>query len=361
MSLRVVILFNAPTLAKDHADYDSEAGVLESVETIFSALRSAGHEVIRLAAGNSVRALVSQLEQARPDVVANLCESFAGHSAGEPHVAGVLELLGLPYTGSPPECLAIAHNKAQTKRLLLGSGIATPEFVEIRRGDAVPDSPVQSWLDAGPLIVKPAAEDASLGIGPDSVVRDWSALVRQVAKVHQSYGDALAEQFIAGREFNVGIVELPQLQTLPIAEIEFHPSPDLPWPILTYEGKWSSNSSQCLATPVRCPVELDLELKTQIEQAALAAYRITGCRDYARVDLRVDGQGHVFLLEVNANPDAGPDAGLARMLLTAGIEYADFACRLVETAWTRRKAEGGRGKAECSADRPSRNPPARRN
>ena len=102
MSLRVAILFNAPTLPADHVDYDSEAGVLESVQAISSELRSTDHHVIELAAGNSVRALVSQLEQARPDVVVNLCESFAGHSAGEPHVAGVLELLGLPYTGSPP-------------------------------------------------------------------------------------------------------------------------------------------------------------------------------------------------------------------------------------------------------------------
>ncbi len=333
--LQTVVLYNVPTLPKEHADYDSETGVLESVRAISTALGTAGHAVTDAAIGNSASSLAQRLEALRPDVIVNLCESFAGDSAGEPHIAALLDMLCIPYTGSPSDCLAITHNKVQTKRLLSGSGIATPEFIEVRRGEVPAESIVRPWLQAGPLIIKPAAEDASLGIGCDSVVTDWPALLKQVATIHECYGHALVERYIAGREFNVGIIELPDLQVLPLAEIVFSVSSELPWPIVTYQGKWSPTSNECLATPVRCPAMVETELEARIRQAATAAYRFTGCHDYARIDLRVDAAGNVFVLEVNANPDVGPNAGLARMLRAAGIEYDDFARRLIETAVNR--------------------------
>ena len=153
-----------------------------------------------------------------------------------------------------------------------------------------------------------------MGISFASVTSDWAALEDQVALTHGKYGAALAERYIDGREFNVGIMELPEATVLPLAEIEFRVSANAKWPILTYDGKWSHNSSDDLSTPVRCPANVATDVARRIEQTALAAYRITGCRDYARVDLRMDSSGRVFVLEVNANPDIGPDAGFARML-----------------------------------------------
>ncbi len=334
--LRIVILYNAPTLPAKHADFHSEAGVLESVKAIAGSLFRLGHEVTEVAAGNSIAALVERLTELRPEIVVNLCESFAGRSAMEPHIAALLDLLGIPYTGSPPEALAITHNKAQTKRLLIGSGIATPSFVELQPNEEPRQLITQSLLDGGPVIIKPAAEDASLGITADSVATDWPEAQRQIVAVQRRYGSVLIEHFIAGREFNVGILELPRLESLPIAEIEFHGSPDLQWPILTYGGKWSPESDQCRSTPVRCPANVDPQLANRMTEVAMAAYRITRCRDYARVDMRVNEQGEVFVLEVNANPDIGPTAGLARMLDTAGIEYDRFVERLIETAYLRR-------------------------
>ena len=119
-----------------------------------------------------------------------------------------------------------------------------------------------------------------------------------------------------------------RLTVLPLAEIEFRISANAKWPILTYDGKWSHNSNDDLATPVRCPANVEADLARHIEQTALAAYRVTGCRDYARVDLRMDSSGRVFVLEVNANPDIGPDAGFARMLRARGIRYEEFANQL---------------------------------
>jgi D-alanine-D-alanine ligase len=350
----VAILYNEPTLPRGHRDFEQEAGVLESVAAFEVALGRSGHEVWRLGVGDSIGGIVERLSDRRPQVIVNFCEAFTGKTAGEAHLAALFELLGIAYTGSPPECLALARDKARTKWLLAGAGLPTAPFVILKPGDPLPAEPLSTLLKSGPLFVKPAAEDASLGISQESVVADWPALERRTEYVSQ-YGAALIEPFIYGREFNVGVIALRHVgeslrskirrgedsrtasrrdaaTCLPLAEIEFQTGDDVQWPIVTYDGKWSAGSDADRATPVRCPANVDESLAERIRDAALAAFQITGCRDYARVDLRVDREGNIFILEVNANPDAGPNAGLARALTAAGIEYRDFALRLAATA-----------------------------
>jgi D-alanine-D-alanine ligase len=185
------------------------------------------------------------------------------------------------------------------------------------------------------VIVKPAAEDASLGLGADSVVGDRDGLARQVERI-RSYGPVLVEQFVPGREFNAGFMALPDPRLLPLAEIEFQEDPALPWPIVTYDAKWTADSADNLATPVRCPADVEASLADRIRDVALAACRVTGCRDYARVDLRVSAAGEVFILEINANPDLSPTAGLARAVRAGGWDYGEFLVRLAEQAALRR-------------------------
>jgi D-alanine-D-alanine ligase len=333
--LDIAILFNEPTLPREHRDYAQEAGVLESVEAFREALLGAGHEVREIGVRNSITPLLDSLSAKRPDVIVNLCEGFAGRTAGEAHLAAVLELSGVPYSGSPPECLALVRDKARTKWLLRGAGLPTAPFVRLNPGEPLPREQLSPWLSHGPLFVKPAAEDASLGIGPDSVVSDWKSLEQQIERIARLYGSVLVEQFIDGREFNVGVIALPDLQCLPLAEIEFRADGGSRWPIVTYEGKWSAGSAADRATPVRCPADIEPPMAGSIRAAALAAYQLTACRDYARVDLRTDRSGNIFILEVNANPDAGPNAGLARALAAAGVEYESFVDRLISTAAAR--------------------------
>jgi D-alanine-D-alanine ligase len=357
--MRIAIVYNEPTLSPGHRDFEQEAGVLESVAAFEEALAAGAHDVWRLGVGDSVPVIVARLSERRPDAIVNFCEAFAGDTAAEPHLAALFELLGIPYTGSPPECLALVRDKARTKRLLAGAGLPIAPFVLLNPGEPLPKQPLSTWLESGPLFVKPAAEDASLGISQESVVADRGATERQVERVSQ-YGPVLIEPFIDGREFNVGVIALigvPPLgggspakagtrtvepQCLPLAEIDFQTGADIRWPIVTYDGKWAAESVADRATPVRCPADVDGELASRIRETVLAAFKITGCRDYARVDLRVDPSGSIFILEVNANPDASPNAGLARALTAAGITYRDFAQRLVETAASRGSCIGNR-------------------
>ncbi len=334
--MNVTILYNRPTFAPDHPDYEQEAGVLESVTAFRAALESGGHWVAELGLTDSVAPLLELADRA-PDVVVNFCEALAGETAAAPLIAQRLEQLGIPFTGSPSECLALERDKAHCKQLFRDAGLPTAPFVCLAPGGELPLEPLNEWLAAGPLFVKPAAEDASLGITQQSVVENRAALQRQTAEIVGRYGNVLIEPYIDGREFNIGIVALPEPQALPLAEIEFQTGAGgLCWPIVSYQAKWDVEGPEDRATPVRCPADVEPALAQKIADAALAAFRLIGCRDYARVDLRVDRAGQIFLLEVNANPDAGPRAGLARALQAGGIDYNQFVERLVATAAHRR-------------------------
>ncbi|MGD9648011.1 MAG: hypothetical protein AB7U73_20025 [Pirellulales bacterium] len=334
--MRILILYNAPLLDTNHPDYAQEAGVLESVAVVADALAARGHAIEQLALASDLEPLLRLAQgPARPDVVVNLCEGFAGRTELEPHTAALLDLLELPYTGSSAEALALARDKARTKYLLQGAGLPTPVFEIVELGRQASDKIVRQ-LAAGPLFAKPAAEDASLGIGPDSVVTTEAALHARVADIHERYGPALVERFVAGREFNLSLLALAELQVLPLAEVNFSRAKADGWGIVTYDAKWTPESSDWCGTPVTCPAAVDDALAQRLRDVSLAAFRLTGCRDYARVDLRVDAAGNPYILEVNANPDIAPTAGFARSLAAAGIAYADFCERLVTTAFARR-------------------------
>ena len=155
------------------------------------------------------------------DVVFNLFEGLGGVSRGEAEMAGLVELLGFPLTGCPAECLGLVRDKARTKWLLLGAGLPTPKFLMIRPEESLDESSLRSLLAAGPVIVKPAHEDASLGVDSESIVTEWEPLVRRIEHVRGRYGATLVEQFIVGREFNAAVIALDEPRCLALAEIEF--------------------------------------------------------------------------------------------------------------------------------------------
>lgn len=331
--MQITILYNRPGRSPDDPAYEQEAGVLESVEAFRAALASAGHRVREFGLADCLGDLFDEISNHQPDGVVNFCEEFGGTTAGEMHVAAMLESLRIPYTGNTPECLALSRDKARTKWLLAGAGLPTAPFVRVGRGEALPIKMLTGWLAGGPLFIKPASEDASLGIDHDSVVTDQAALERRTQMVIEQFGPVLVERYIDGQEFNIGVIALPEPQVLPLAEIEFElGAGKLRWPIVTYDGKWDADGVEDRATPVRCPANVEPALGREIADVVLRAFHLLGCRDYARIDLRVDRAGRIFILEVNANPDVSPRAGLAKALRAGGIEYDDFARRLVQTA-----------------------------
>ncbi len=328
---RVAVLFNEPTLPPGHPDAASEADVVAVAETVAKALGGHGFLATLLPAGPPVGRLVAALETDRPDVVFNLIEGFGGSSGGEAYVTGLLELLGLPYTGCPPEAQSLCRQKGRTKALLAGCGLPTAPFVILEAGEVLVPTDLPF-----PLVVKPEAEDGSLGIDQGSVVTDVDALRMRVKRLRSAYGGkVLVEAYLPGPEYNVGVLELPVAVALPVAEVVFESLPGS-WPILTYAAKWSAGSAEDLASPVRCPALVDPSLADRLATLAVKAFVATGCRDVARVDFRLDVTGKPMILEVNPNPDLGPSAGWARALAASGRNYAETVAALTSRALGRK-------------------------
>jgi D-alanine-D-alanine ligase len=326
---RVVILYNQPVLREGHPDAESEWEILYTVEQVEKALADAGWAVGRLGVSRDTATLLKGLREQRPHVVFNLFEGLADHGATEAYAAGLLDWLGIPHTGSPYHTLCIARDKPLTKHLLRGAGLPTPNFFAV---DELPMRPCPlSW----PVIVKPGAQDASVGVDQGSVVTDQARLDERVAYLLETYGPpVMVEEFIRGRELNVGLIEVPELRALPVSEILFvTKDPDI-WPIVTYDAKWKPGTRDYEATPPRYPATISARLEDRVTAVAKAAFRLLGCRDYARVDFRARG-GKPFILEVNPNPDFSPTAGLAGGLASAGLTHAQFAVELVERALAR--------------------------
>ena len=331
---RVAVLYNAPSLPPSHPDHASEADVVEVADAVARSLRDRGYDAAPLPASPPVAGLIGALADFSADVVFNLIEGFGGSSGGEGHITGLLELLGLPYTGCPPEAQMLGHSKARTKAVLRGLGLPTATFAVVEAGEPVPD-----WPGPWPALVKPEAEDASLGIDQRSVVESPEALAQAIERLRARHpGALLIEAYLPGREFNVGVLALPEPEALPIAEIIYKP-PEGSWPILTYAAKWAEGSADDLASRPRCPAEVDEELAARLAGLAVAAFRATGCRDYARVDFRLDGEGSPMILEVNPNPDIGPKAGLARAIRAKELDHGATLARLVEQALGRGRTD----------------------
>jgi D-alanine-D-alanine ligase len=331
--MRVLILYNKPVLPVHHPDAESEHEVLYTVDVVAGHLSEAGFDVVRLGVSRNPAALLSGLRRARADVVFNLFEGLADRPGTEAHVAGVLEWLGLPYTGCPYQTLCVAHDKAWTKRLLRGAGLSTADFF------VVEDGPVEECTIGWPVIVKPGKQDASVGLDQNSVVTDLNRLNDRVAYLLEAYGPpVLVEEFIHGREFNVGLIETPELRALPVSEIEFVDQGAGYWPIVTYDAKWKPGSRDYEATPAKYPAQVSSRQATRLHALAKQAFRLVGCRDYARVDFRIRPNGKPCILEVNPNPDFSPTAGLAGGLASAGLTHAQFTVDLIHAALARGQA-----------------------
>lgn len=307
----------------------AEQGAAHEAEAVASALSVLGHHAIIVPFGDDPEAFLSKLNVSRPDLIVNICEGVWGDSHREMHAAALLELTGVPVTGSGPLALGITQDKLRTKELLLANHLPTPRHCVARRDEPLPKTAL-IW----PLIVKPRSEDASQGITAASVVNNLPALQQQVAYIHRTYGqDALVEEFIQGREINAAILGNGcEALVLPLSEIRFDPA--LPQPIVSFAGKWLEETDDYLGTMPTCPAELPEADVMAVKAVALAAFHTLGCRDYARVDIRLH-DGIPYILEVNANPDISPGAGLARSARAYGLNYPDLIGSIIGSAQKR--------------------------
>ncbi len=327
--------------------------VAEEMSAFLNALRDGGFHVNIVNVKDDLDVLMGAVRLFRPDAVFNLVEYFNDDAIHETYVAGLYELLGVPYTGNPPITLATCQNKYRTKLILEAQGLPTASFFICRREPVPTDHGLEF-----PLIVKPALEDASGGIEKASVVLDQAALEERVRHVFKEFEmPALIEEYIEGREIHAAVLGNDPPEVLPLFEMEFDDSefnPEGEWQpqIISFRAKWDPHSKDFYTMDSVCPPEdLDPEIEERIEEVALGAYKALGCRDYARIDMRVDEEaGEVFILEVNPNPDLIEGTAYIQCAAASGRSYAEVLseiaqmpidrARRAEELWNRAQAEG---------------------
>lgn len=334
---RIVVLYNT--------DYDAEQATLtgpdvtsvrDSAKAITCALSECGHTVeLTGVHGIEVYSVLAHVREAKYDLLFNLCESMDNNSLNEPTFAGLLDLFGIRYTGADLLALASCLHKQRTKDILLAHGVSTPPYRYLLDVAALAD-PTLDGLDY-PWFVKLAHEDASLGITEANVVRDAAQLRTRSRELMTEFKQAvIAERYVEGREINVTVMgNGATARTLPLHEIDFAAMPSDRPHIVSYAAKWEENHVDYVGTkpvPLRAATP---ELVATVEAVALAAYRAVGLRDYGRVDLRVDGTGQPWVIDVNPNPDISPDAGVTRAAAAAGMSYPQLVGEIARIALAR--------------------------
>lgn len=335
----ILILYSLPPLLLPDGLVDvlGPKSVLSRLQAVKKALASWGYRVKVMEMKEDVSPMVGRILRSRAELIFNLCEEFRGQSRLEMNVAALLELLNIPFSGSSSLVLGLSQDKGKTKSILAHHRVPTPAYVVWPPGE--PPSVVHLKF---PLIVKPLKEDASLGIDNDALVKNSASLLRQAEKIHHSlHQPALVEEYIEGRELNVSILgnEVPQI--LPISEIDFSTLPPALPRICGYDAKWVETTPEFTHTVPLCPAPLPSKVGKRVREVALLSYRLMDCRDYARVDIRLSPDGIPYVLEVNANPDISPDAGMPRSAAAAGLSYSQLIGRIAELAFSRTQHSRG--------------------
>jgi len=303
------------------------------VPQVARTLRKLGHRVSVLGVHGDVKRLVAGLSRRKPDLVFNLMEMFGENVFGDIPVTGLLDLLGVDYTGSGPGELYLSQDKGLTKKLLAFEDILYPRFAVFSRDTA---------FETGgnlrmPLFVKPLRSDASLGIGGKSLVQDWTGLMERVSAIRREVDDAaLAEEFIEGREFYVGVIGNSQPKALPPVEIDFTGFPEGVPKVMDSKAKWDERSKEYKGTR-SILAQLPDELRARLQKVAVDAYRALRVRDYGRVDIRLTDTGDIYVLEVNASCYLEKNSEFAMAAAAAGLDYPRLIERIVDLALARRK------------------------
>jgi D-alanine-D-alanine ligase len=327
-----------PSISDVYAEWDSA----ETIDAVAAALSTAG-EVIRLEADES---FPERLRAERPDIVFNIAEGLNGTNR-EAHVPAICEFFGVPYSGSDPFTLSLCLHKARAKALLGVHGIANPPFVlveserDLDRLLAGANARLALPTADAPLFVKPVQEGSSKGISEKNLVRSANELDARTRALLVDYDQpVIVESFLPGAEFTCGVLgNGDEARVLPIVAMNFASLPAGALPIYGFEAKWVWDTPDEPLDIFECPARMDPSLRHAIETIVLRAYRVLGCRDWSRIDVRLDAAGTPNIVEVNPLPGILPNPSdnscLPKAARAAGLSYDDLILSALRDAATR--------------------------
>ncbi len=326
--LRVAVLMHPSTVPpEDLTGYSERAQYEFKTEyDVMKTLRELGHEVMALAVRDELSPIRTAIEEWKPDIVFNLLEEFLGRQDFDHHVVSYLELMQVPYTGCHPRGLVLSRDKALSKKLLAYHHLVVPKFAVFPRGRRVHRPKGLEF----PLIVKSLVDEASLGISQASIVESDEKLAERVAFIHQRNGtDAIAEQYVEGREFYAGIIGNTRLEVLPIWELLFENMPRGSVPIATAHVKHDPEYQKRRGIYQQRADDLDETMRAYIIKTSKRIARILDLDAYNRIDYRLSPDGKLYFLEANPNPDIAASQEFASAAEEAGMPYPELLERIL--------------------------------
>ena len=329
--LKVLALFDTAGTPPADQDFSHELQTVDwkAEANVIDALKRLGHEVRTLGVFDEPGLILDEVKAHAPDVVFNLTEHFHNRSAYDQNVASLLEMLGVRYTGSGPTGLTLCKNKGMTKEILAYHRIRFPAYAIFPPGATVRKPKRLSF----PLFIKPLQEEASYGISQDSFVENDQAFEERVRFIHERMNqEALAEEYIDGRELYVSILGNRRLQVFPLREVIFSEIPEGRPRFSTFKAKWDNAYRQRWGIQNIFAEPLPEGMAERITQICKKVYRVLRIQGYGRIDLRVSPDGDIAILEANPNPNLADDDEFAQSALKAGLSYDGLIQRILGLA-----------------------------
>jgi D-alanine-D-alanine ligase len=326
--LRIAALVRTGLVPPDSLEgiSDKELDVWKAEFDVISTLREMGHDVQPVGVFDDLAPLREIILTWQPDITFMLLEEFYGVVTYDQAIISYLELMQQRYTGCNPRGLLLSKDKALSKKILSYHGILTPRFAVFPRGRKIRRPRRLKF----PLFIKSAVEDASLGISQASIVHDDEEFVERVRFVHEyTESDALAEQYIEGREIYVGVLGNARLQTLPPWEMRFEKMPDNVAQIATRQVKWNRKYQERHGIKTERAKMLPVGAEDKIAKVCKRVYRVLHMSGYGRMDLRMNDDGRIFVIEANANPNIENREDFAESADVAGIDYPALLQRIL--------------------------------
>jgi D-alanine-D-alanine ligase len=331
---KVLVLFDTAGTPPADQDFTKELKTDDwaAEAHVIAALQQLGHEVRTIGVWDEPGMIIDEIKANPPDVVFNLTEHFNEVSAYDRNVAGLLEMMGVPYTGSSPTGLTLCKNKGMAKELLAYHKIRVPNFALFSPKATIKKPPRLKF----PLFIKPAEEEASYGISQDSFVETEEALEERIRFIHERMNQtALAEEYIEGREIYVSLIGNERLQVLPLREVIFTEVPADQPKFSTFKAKWDDAYRKRWGIQNVFAEPFPDGTVQRIGKICKAVYRALRIHGYGRIDLRVTPEDEVVILEANPNPNLDRDDEFAQSAIKAGLTYERMIQRILRLALSR--------------------------
>ena len=326
--LKVLVLFDGVRPTPIDADLSEEMKTedWQTEANVMAALGELRHTAEHLAIFDDVDLVRQKMETFAPDVLFNLVEQFKNNPGFDQNIVSLLEMHGVPFTGCGSTGLTLCKHKGISKTILAHHGIDTPNFVVIPRGQRI-GRPRQLKY---PILVKPVKDEASYGISQASFVKDEDQFRDRIAFIHEKHNaDAIAEEYIDGRELYVSIMGNTRLTVFPIRELIFREVPPNEPKIATYKAKWDEVYRKRWGLDGKFAEDLDPSLAKQIEDTCKDIYRLLTIDGYARIDLRLSQENKLYFIEANPNPHLASDEDFAESAAKADLRYPQLIDRII--------------------------------